>query len=92
MNKPVSDYTAAEVLEILSSKGIFDDYKCPICGKSDVTVNSDILTMMLAQGFADSERVNNLLPTLVLLCKNCKNLQFFDATSLVLESETNERQ
>lgn len=77
---PYSQVQIAEVIRVLSRR---TKSVCPFCGSADLAVLPEIANIQLYTGVGYLYGSGDAaLPSIVTLCKNCGNTQFFNANLL----------
>ena len=57
-----------------------DGIKCPICGNNDWIIGDTIADISMSRGDEDYT-----FPTIIISCKHCGNVQFFNAFKIGLQ-------
>jgi hypothetical protein len=83
-------FTKTQTLQVIAAltrktKGI-----CPMCGGGDLVVISQLANIQVHSGLNFGfSGVEGVLPSVVTVCKNCGNVQFFNAHVLGVSKELN---
>lgn len=69
------EFNPQEVIQFLQQKGI-RNYKCPICQGNNFSIQNEIATISITDKL-NTVQLGNHVPSAIMVCKNCGNLQFF---------------
>lgn len=81
-------FDTQRTIQILKEKG-FGNYVCPCCGGKHFSVQSDIATITVTKEMKTIQ-LGTYIPSAVVVCTNCGNIQFFALNVLGVVRNTEE--
>ena len=91
MSENTNNYESSKAVQELARRGVRAP-KCPYCGGMKFSISGELATISVTKQIGSVD-IGTHIPSAVLICENCGNLQFFALAKLGMmeRKETNEK-